>query len=348
MTHNLSLQPRHEKAAARTATALFLTGAVLLVAYHAVEPPPASPGVLLAERAMFFLLTGLGVMTWLVPAKQLARLGAWPILLVVGIMLVSVLVLLFPDQPDLVHSLMALPVAFAASQMRAPVATATTTLAIGANTVTLAMTKSPMDAFIHVLYAAPALIVMTVLLAQAMNRQERLIDALHKQAAVDPLTGLMTRRVLDETLQHALSTAPRPEGTALILVDVDEFKSINDTHGHPVGDDALVHLAAVLSGQVRTGDAVISRLGGDELAVLLPGCSAETAAARAEQVVDAVRAAPLLLTDGTLMTMSVSAGVAHAPRHVTGPRTLYAAADAALYEAKKDGRDRVALARASA
>jgi diguanylate cyclase (GGDEF)-like protein len=152
------------------------------------------------------------------------------------------------------------------------------------------------------------------------------------------------RRVPDDALPSALSASATRRGTALILVDVDFFKAINDGHGHPVGDDALVQIAGVLTRAVRFGDAVVSRLGGDELAVLLPGCSADVAARRAEDLVDAVRRAPLPLLDGRLLPLSVSVGVAHAPQHDTELRALYAAADAALYQAKHGGRDRSAVA----
>ena len=111
-----------------------------------------------------------------------------------------------------------------------------------------------------------------------------------------------------------------------------------------MGDDALVHLARVLTGAIRATDAVVSRLGGDELAVLLPGCSAEVAARRAEDLVAAVRATPLPLPDGRLLPLTVSVGVAHAPDHASDLCDLYGAADAALYAAKRGGRDRSAVA----
>jgi diguanylate cyclase (GGDEF)-like protein len=133
-------------------------------------------------------------------------------------------------------------------------------------------------------------------------------------------------------------------GTALVLIDVDAFKTINDRHGHPVGDDVLVHLAGVLREQIRAEDAVLSRLGGDELAVLLPGCTAAVARRRAEELLGAVRSHPLLLPDGTLLSLSISLGVAHMPRRSGKLRTLYHAADAALYDAKRNGRGRVAVA----
>jgi diguanylate cyclase (GGDEF)-like protein len=129
-----------------------------------------------------------------------------------------------------------------------------------------------------------------------------------------------------------------------VLVDVDSFKSINDQHGHPVGDDALAHIAGVLRAVVRAGDAVLSRMGGDELAVLLPDCPPDVAVRRANEVLDAVRSTPLALPDGTLLAISVSLGVAHAPTHAEGLEALYAAADAALYAAKRAGRGRVEVA----
>ena len=160
----------------------------------------------------------------------------------------------------------------------------------------------------------------------------------------DGLTGTLNHRAFHERLQLEVRRADAGCPVSLLVVDVDSFKTVNDSHGHPVGDDALVHIAEILRRHVRTADAVVSRLGGDELAVLLPGCSAQVAAARAQELVDAVRAAPLPLADGTLLALSISVGVAHAPSHATELRALYAAADAALYAAKRGGRGRASVA----
>ena len=167
---------------------------------------------------------------------------------------------------------------------------------------------------------------------------------LQQQARVDSLTGLVNRRVLDEALTTALTTRVSRQGAALVLVDVDSFELINDRHGHPVGDDALAHIADVLRGVVRPGDAVLSRTGGDELAVLLPDCPADVAVRRAHDVLDAVRSAPLVLPGGGLLGIWISLGVAHAPSHAVGLEELHAAADAALHAAKRGGRGRVELA----
>jgi diguanylate cyclase (GGDEF)-like protein len=135
-----------------------------------------------------------------------------------------------------------------------------------------------------------------------------------------------------------------PGGTALVLIDLDSFKSINDNHGHPVGDDVLVHLATVLRSRVRAEDAVLSRLGGDELAVLMPGCRKDVAVHRAKDLLEAARSAPMTLAEGTLLTLSISVGVGHLPQHSNDRRGLYTAADNALYDAKRAGRDRVSVA----
>jgi hypothetical protein len=106
--------------------------------------------------------------------------------------------LLFPNQAHEAYSVLAFPVFFAASQMRTTVATRITTVAIAADAITLALTEPGVTLFIHTLFVAPGLIFMALLLVMAMNRQERLNAALHCQAAVDSLTGLVTRRVFDE------------------------------------------------------------------------------------------------------------------------------------------------------
>ena len=95
---------------------------------------------------------------------------------------------------------------------------------------------------------------------------------------------------------------------------------------------------------MRAEDAVLSRLGGDELAVLVPNCPAEVAARRAQEVLDGVLARPVTLADGTVLALSVSVGVAHAAGSSRDVSGLYSAADAALYEAKRAGRGRVAVA----
>jgi diguanylate cyclase (GGDEF)-like protein len=125
----------------------------------------------------------------------------------------------------------------------------------------------------------------------------------------------------------------------LTVADVDHFKTVNDTYGHPAGDDALAHVGGILHGLSGQG-RVVSRLGGDELAVLLSGASRESVLATAEAFVESVRRSPLR-HGGRQIPLSVSAGVGFTDTGALLLRELYAAADASLYDAKRRGRGRV-------
>lgn len=278
-----------------------------------------------------------------VSPERLDRIGAFLSLGVVGLVLLCVLSIQAGISSTGGQAFLAFAVLFGGFQLRPAGAVILTAVAVMADGVLLIALQPLESAITDLVFFGSMLMIMCFLLVRTGNAQERLVAALHEQAGVDALTGLVTRRVLDAALAAALGAAPEA-GTALAVMDVDDFKSINDVHGHPVGDDALAHLAAVVTGQVRASDAVVGRLGGDEVAVLLTGCTPEVAARRAEQMLEAVRSAPLPLPDGTLLALSVSIGVAHAPPSATDLRTLYTAADAALYEAKRAGRDRVAFA----
>jgi diguanylate cyclase (GGDEF)-like protein len=260
-----------------------------------------------------------------------------------GILLVCWLDLLTQDVSAAAQAFLAFPVLWTASHLRKSAVVLVTGTALVADGITVFYVRAPYAAATDLVFFGAVLVVMAVMLLRAGPVQERLVGALQKQAAVDSLTGLVNRRVFDEALETTL-TRPISAGMSLVLIDVDAFKSINDAHGHPVGDDVLVHLAMVLADQVRADDVVLSRLGGDELAVLLPGCTADVAALRAEKLLEAVRSAPLTLADGSSLLLSISVGVAHLPQHSSDLRGLYSAADAALYEAKRTGRVRVAVA----
>lgn len=196
------------------------------------------------------------------------------------------------------------------------------------------------EAAVSFCYMAAVLVTTAVMLARSMERQHRLVVELARLATIDPLTGLVTRRGFDEALAEALAHPEGGEGTSLVVLDVDRFKSVNDRFGHPAGDRVLVQLSELLVRASRRGD-VVCRMGGDEIAMLLPRCTADTALRRAEEIVELVRREGFAVTVGDLIEVSISVGVAHAPTHGTDARSLYAAADAALYDAKRGGRDRV-------
>lgn len=165
----------------------------------------------------------------------------------------------------------------------------------------------------------------------------QLRDELADLSVRDPLTGLFNRRYLEETLQRELARARRSGGPLCVLIaDIDHFKNINDTLGHPEGDAALRAVARILTAGVRTDD-VVCRFGGEEFVVVLPGMEPDLAVARAEALREEVRArAPHAVT--------MSIGVSAFPDHGRTAQQILTLADHALYEAKDRGRDRVVLA----
>ncbi len=156
-------------------------------------------------------------------------------------------------------------------------------------------------------------------------------------ATTDPLTGLANRRAATEALGRELARRARARArgtTALCLLDVDHFKSVNDLHGHEVGDAVLTHLGAVLRRACRASD-LPARIGGEELSVLLP----DTDLAGAVELAERLRTA--LAQDPGPLPVTVSVGVAAAPETAEDPAGLLRAADRALYRAKRGGRDQV-------
>jgi diguanylate cyclase (GGDEF)-like protein len=272
------------------------------------------------------------------------RYGGHVFVAVIGIALCCVMNHITSDPSAGGQAFLAFPVLWAGVNLLRRAVVLVTATAIVGDAIVLFHLEPVGNAVSDLSFFGAVLTVTAVMLTRSGETQDRLVALLKTQATVDSLTGLVNRRVLDEALSAALATPVAPHGTALVLVDVDSFKSINDQHGHPVGDDALTHIAGVLRTVVRSGDAVLGRMGGDELAVLLLDCPADVAVRRATEVLDAVRATPLTLPDGSLLALSVSLGVAHAPSHAVGLEKLYAAADAALYGAKRAGRGRVEVA----
>lgn len=171
----------------------------------------------------------------------------------------------------------------------------------------------------------------------------RLREVLRNQSIRDPLTGLFNRRYLEETLEREVRRAGRAgQSLALLLLDVDGFKRQNDTFGHDAGDAVLRELGSLLARSLRRED-VACRYGGDEFVLVLPDTALETASRRAEEIRVAVKALPLAAPGSALGSITVSIGLAAMPDHGLDRDTLLAAADAALYRAKREGRDRVCL-----
>ncbi|HEX2496142.1 MAG TPA: diguanylate cyclase [Gaiellaceae bacterium] len=181
-------------------------------------------------------------------------------------------------------------------------------------------------------------------IALSNARQHRTVE---QQALVDSLTGLANRRLCTAALEKELARAERfEEPLTLVLADIDDFKRINDRWGHPTGDEVLKAFAERLRQGVREID-LAGRWGGEEFALLLPGTELEGGRHLAERIREQLASQPLAGPDGATIRVTASFGVASFP-HARSQAKLVAAADAALYEAKRAGKDRVVASHGSA
>ena len=196
-------------------------------------------------------------------------------------------------------------------------------------------------------------------LAERLRRLEAELATLHaalsratSDALTDPLTGLANRRAFDDALEATAANAHQTSPAQLLIADLDRFKALNDAHGHHFGDAVLCITGAVLTAAVRRG-TLVARLGGDEFALLLSGRPSDTAAtitaaAIAERLCARIAQRPLAGRGQPACAerVTLSIGVADC-RPGDTPADWYARADAALYTAKRDGRDRVVVAPAA-
>ena len=172
----------------------------------------------------------------------------------------------------------------------------------------------------------------------------RLREALRNQSIRDPLTGLYNRRYLEEMMEREARRAVRAEhGLGVLMLDLDHFKKFNDTYGHEAGDVVLRETASFLLRSVRAED-IVCRFGGEEFVVILPMADPTVTQARAERIRTRLRELSVVHQGQSLGMITVSIGVADLPEHGTTAKELLESADAALYRAKKDGRDRVMVA----
>ena len=167
--------------------------------------------------------------------------------------------------------------------------------------------------------------------------------ALEKLARTDALTGLPNRRAFDQALAQQWAANGRP--LSLLMIDIDHFKSYNDTLGHPAGDRCLSTVGRLLAGAARHPADMAARIGGEEFAILLPGTSMEAARTVAQRIRDELQqrglphpASPI----GPLLTVSI--GIAQKTAKMADPEALTDVADHALYEAKHWGRNQIVLA----
>jgi diguanylate cyclase (GGDEF)-like protein len=186
---------------------------------------------------------------------------------------------------------------------------------------------------------------LTVVFNDMVRRLREGRTELERLSVTDQLTGLSNRRHLDEELIRETQRHERHRRTfAILLLDIDHFKALNDTHGHPAGDAVLRQFAKILKDNTRSGDCV-ARFGGEEFLVILP----ETPAAGALHLAEKIRATTeqhkfVLGGDAAEVSVTVSMGLARFPEHGKTPETLIMVADEALYRSKQGGRNRITSA----
>jgi diguanylate cyclase (GGDEF)-like protein len=334
------MQPRDYRVAKPIVFSFTLLAVLVSVAFLPFQPQVEPTDSRLLALAVAALAVGvvLGAAGTVVDS---AVRPAWALCPFLAIAVIVVIDLATDDASLTAQIFFVFPVLYAGSQLpRRGAALVTAASVIGDAVVVLV--GLPFDTAVSDAgYMAAALTATAVMLVRGAEAREASMAQLAYRATTDSLTGLVTRRAFDEATAHAMTPPEPPEGTSLILFDLDRFKSVNDQFGHQSGDEVLVQVSALLLESARHGD-VVCRLGGDELAILMPGCAIEVAARRAGEIVDRVGDQGFTLSAGQVIHISVSAGLAHAPTHADDYPGLYAAADRALYAAKDSGRNRVA------
>jgi diguanylate cyclase (GGDEF)-like protein len=178
----------------------------------------------------------------------------------------------------------------------------------------------------------------------AIEYLQSVIDGLCELSLKDPLTGLANRRHFRSVLDRTIDMVARSgEPALLLMVDIDFFKKVNDTHGHPAGDQVLLAVAQALAKCVRPMDTV-ARYGGEEFAVVLPNCHTFFGVTVAERIRQTIQNMAVPLASGQVLNVTVSIGGAYAPEWVRSTAALWTErADVQLYRAKHEGRNRVIL-----
>lgn len=334
------MRPRDPHLAARTVSALCAIGFLVTVGTELIGANANAhmDGWALALAGVSLLLAGLvSAAAWFFDEGTSV---AWALSPFVAILVIVLVDLATHDATLTALIFFFFPTVYAATQLPTTGAILVTGASLSGGVVVLFAQLSVRDATVNACYVAAVLLTTAVMLIRSTSRQHELVQELGRLATVDPLTGLVTRRGFDLAIAETLKHPDGDEGTSLLILDIDRFKSVNDRFGHPGGDQVLVQLAELLEQSSRRGD-VVCRLGGDEIAMLLPRCTVEVALRRAQEIVELVRSSEFGVSTGESIRVSISAGLAHAPTHGTESRSLYAAADAALYDAKRGGRDQV-------
>ena len=318
----------------RFAGGLFLLGSALaaLLASAPLPPGRASGRVVVysmcgaaALLALVLLLPRPQAPDWLVYASPALAIGMIFACIVVtdAITATNVMLLVWP-------------MLLAGCLLPLIVAWTTLALSLAGFGIVAAVLDTP-DSFRLWLEVAAPLALTTAIIVTLRRRVEALSADLRAQARRDPLTGLANRRTFEDSLRREIARSLRQsDPLSLLTADIDHFKRVNDTFGHQTGDTVLRALADLLADHVRAGD-VVARTGGEEFAILLPACDADTGYRRAQMLRETVE------TDSAhwVTPITISIGIAALPDDATSASDLVAASDSGLYAAKSAGRNAV-------
>jgi diguanylate cyclase (GGDEF)-like protein len=318
---------------------LLFVGAIVITLEATVVPTPGYPhGLRFVPWLVSVVFAVAGVLLWQAP-ERLPTL-CWP--LVPGLPVVVILFLALGSRDATASSQLAfsLPLLFAAYHLKPVVARFIAAEIVIAETILCVLIDPPGRIIEDSVGVSLILVGIMVTLVTARDRFDEAIRSLRYEAQHDAVTGLLTRRTFDFDVEQLDDDEP----VSLILVDIDDFKTVNDTFGHDIGDQTLRIVAKALSANSRQNDRAY-RLGGDELAVLLSGTGPETALRRAEVIRRAVETGPTaFVARSERGKVTVSLGVAALPPQAPRKSELLRAADAAMYRAKGAGRNRVIAA----
>lgn len=315
--------------AARAGAMLYAFGAVLITLETWIIPAPPFPQHLgWIPPGVVITVSLAALVMWRRPHWVPAL--CWPVVAAVPVGVILLLALVSRDPSASSQLAFCWPVLFATYYLKRLVAQGITVLVIGAE-VTLCVLIDPSQVVVEdAIGVSVILAALMVTLMRARDRVDASLNVLRHDVEHDPITGLLSRRVFDADIESLTD-----DTVALVVVDIDDFKSVNDSWGHETGDDVLRSVAKCLTANRRQGDGAY-RLGGDEFAVLLRGCESRAATTRAEEIRRAVEVAP-----GLSGVVTVSLGVACLPDHANRATNLLAIADVAMYTAKRAGRNRV-------
>jgi diguanylate cyclase (GGDEF)-like protein len=286
---------------------------------------------------------------WL-PLPRLRAEQAWPLLLPVAVLAAAIglsllvahpVAIVFPV-PALIWCALALPLA--ATAVLVMIYSGLAMIGIKLGLFELGMGADVTGDAITAVHMAVALVALGPMVIASVNAERRRrIEQLERLARHDSLTDALTRSTFMEEGTRLLSQLLIERTAAAVLVlDADHFKEINDEHGHPSGDRVLVAVAAAIRTAIRQGD-LFGRIGGEEFALVLPRVTRREAQAVAERMRKAVANLGVVLESGSLQRITVSIGVAFDAASSTGLSEMVSLADRAMYEAKRAGRDQVVV-----